>query len=253
MTGSLRANAAVRTDRGNVRTLNEDNYCDRSNIGLWAVADGMGGHRHGDRASATIVTMLNNVEPDDFEPFLSRTAEAIYAANSKIYRDGSALGGHSGSTVVVLLLVGNRFALLWAGDSRAYLLRGGELFQLTTDHTQVQEMVDAGTLTVDQARNHPMGHVLVRAVGVDETLELDAITDEAVSGDLFLLCSDGLTGMMSDPEIATVMGSGTPQAMTEALVNECIARGAPDNVTVCVVEISETTLLAVNTAEGADQ
>ena len=150
-----------------------------------------------------------------------------------------------GSTVVALLVQDRRFAVLWAGDSRIYLRRDRSLHQLTRDHTQVQDMVDAGLLSPEEAKEHPMKHVLARAVGVQPRLELDAIVDEADVGDMFLLCSDGLTGQVSDDEIVTTMNGRQPQAVCAALVELCLERGAPDNVTTVAVACEEITRISL--------
>ena len=151
-----------------------------------------------------------------------------------------------GSTVVTLFVRGDRFALLWVGDSRAYLLRRGELHPLSRDHSQVQEMVDRGLISPEQARTHPRGHVLARAVGVAERLEIDAFVDTVVSGDMFLLCSDGLTGLIEDAELAVVLGAGAGrQVAVERLVALALERGAPDNVTVLIVTAQEGTALSL--------
>jgi serine/threonine-protein phosphatase Stp1 len=147
---------------------------------------------------------------------------------------------------VALLLRDRRFVVLWAGDSRCYLLRGGELYQLTVDHSQVQDMVTSGRLTPEEAENHPMSHVLSRAVGVAPRLELDAVSDEAKVGDVFLVCSDGLTRTIPDAELATILAQGNPAAAADELVKICLDRGAPDNVSVVVVNCDETTLLALS-------
>jgi serine/threonine protein phosphatase PrpC len=248
---ALRVTGTALTDKGCVRALNEDSFCERPDIGLWAVADGMGGHEHGERASAAIVAALALAPPEgDFDKQISAVADAIHRANRQIYDEGTASGGQMGSTVVALLVANGRFAVGWAGDSPAFLLRGGYLHRLSTDHTQVQEMLDRGLLTAEEAKNHPLGHVLARAVGVRETLELDVIVDEVQAGDMFLLSSDGLTGVVDDAEIAAMMRPGDLRGTAAALVELCLQRGAPDNVTVCAVEVNEATVLAL--AENAN-
>lgn len=252
MTAILRAEGAAHTDKGCVRAINEDNYSSRPELALWAVADGMGGHKYGDRASSDIVAELNSVVADaDLEKLMEQTARAIFSANAKIFEFGATEGTQSGSTVVALLISDRRFGLLWAGDSRAYVLRKGELIQLSVDHTQVQEMIDAGDLTPADAVDHPMGHILVRAVGAEKTIALDAIIDDIAAGDVFLLCSDGLTEVISDSEITGFLSHGTAASIADALIAESIDRGAPDNVTVCVVNISDQTRLNLGETESA--
>lgn len=228
--------ATSRSHEGRVRTNNEDAYCDRTGDGLWAVADGMGGHEFGERASAAIVAELNRpMLPDSLEEACETVSEAIHRANAAIWQDTQAAGIQSGSTVVSLIIRGTRFAVLWVGDSRAYLLRDGTLHMLSRDHTQVQEMVDRGLLTEAEAEDHPMGHVLARAVGVRSDLEVDAIIDEVVPGDVFLLCSDGLSGVLSDAEISDILRLADCHDSVERLIARTLERGAPDNVTTIVV------------------
>ena len=152
-----------------------------------------------------------------------------------------------GATVVALVVRGDEFAVLWAGDSRAYLHRDGQLIQLTRDHTQVQEMIDRGLLDPADAEDHPMKHVLSRAVGVQDSLAIDAVRDRAQTQDLFLLCSDGLYGVVGEAEIARIL-SERGIAAADALVEASLAGGAPDNVTVSLVGLSEPTLLILNGA-----
>jgi serine/threonine protein phosphatase PrpC len=241
---TLRIQDAGATHVGKVRGVNEDAILLRSREGLWAVADGMGGHAHGQWASQAIVAALEEADGDDFDAHVAAAAAALHDANARIWAEGEARGESMGSTVAALLVHGTRFAVFWAGDSRCYLLRDKTIHRLTTDHSQVQEMVEAGQLTPDEAEDHPMAHVLSRAVGVRPELELDAVADEARAGDVFLLCSDGLTRLVSDDELAEWLGASSPAAIAEHLVTISLARGAPDNVSVVVVDCDETTLLA---------
>jgi serine/threonine protein phosphatase PrpC len=237
--------ATARSHEGRVRTNNEDAYCDRTGDGLWAVADGMGGHEFGERASAAIVDALNAaVLPDDLQDTCEQVSQAIHRANASIWQETQAAGIQSGSTVVSLVIRGDQFAVLWVGDSRAYLLRDGALFQLSRDHTQVQEMVDRGLLTEAEAEGHPMGHVLARAVGVRDELEVDAIIDEIAPGDIFLLCSDGLSGVLNDHEIAALLRLADSRDSVDRLITKTLERGAPDNVTTIVVATREPTLVS---------
>jgi serine/threonine protein phosphatase PrpC len=156
-------------------------------------------------------------------------------------------GKQMGSTVVSLVIRGPEFIVLWAGDSRAYLYRQGQLIQLTRDHTQVEAMMERGLLTPEEAADHPMKHVLARAVGVQETLEIDGVRDRIESRDIFVLCSDGLSGVVSDAEIAAMLAEHG-HAAGDLLVAACLERGAPDNVTVTLVAANEPTLLVLNGA-----
>ena len=242
---SLRVHDASLTHEGKVRTVNEDAVLADARAGLWAVADGMGGHANGQWAAQAVVAALGQAAAGDFDARARAVSDALHAANARIWEQGRTIGKSMGSTVTALLLQGARFAVFWAGDSRCYLLRGGTIYRLTTDHSQVQELVNAGRLTPEEAENHPMAHVLSRAVGVQPELELEAVTDQAQAGDVFLLCSDGLTRMAPDAELAAVLNGKSPRAAAEQLVALCLERGAPDNVSVVVVGCDETTLLAL--------
>lgn len=230
---------AARTDTGLVRASNEDAFLARPADGLWAVADGMGGHEDGDWASAAIVRAIADARVSgDFEADCAAVARSIHAANDAIHRRADAQGLRMGSTVVALLLGDGSFAAFWAGDSRAYRLRDGELAQLTTDHTQVQAKVARGLMTAAEARSHPMAHILARAVGAEATLDLSSVRGEARPGDTFLLCSDGLHGPAPEEEIVSTLTRAAPARACDALVALSHARGAPDNVTVVVVAVA---------------
>jgi serine/threonine protein phosphatase PrpC len=210
----------------------------------------MGGHVNGAWASKAVADHLKSVElSGDFDADSLRVADSIHAANAQVHSESQAVGKPMGSTAAVLLLREERFAVLWAGDSRAYLLRDGALYRLTRDHTQVQEMVDRGLLTPEEAAHHPMSHVITRAVGVQSVLEVDAIADAPMAGDVFLLCSDGLYGVVADEEIAHHLGANRPGQACQQLVELCLERGAPDNVTVVAVACDQTTLLTLQPAK----
>lgn len=248
MIPQLRLDWQAETHEGRVREHNEDSLFADSAIGVWAVADGMGGHERGEWASAKVVDALGDlVEGDRFDRLVEGTTNAIYVANAAIHAESKTIGHSMGTTVVALVLKDDRFAVIWAGDSRAYIMRQGALHQLTRDHTRVQELIDRGLLTPEQAEGHPMGHVLSRAVGVMTDLELDAVVDQWQAGDVFLLCSDGLYGVVGDDEIAATLQTGEIDDVAPRLIETCLARGAPDNVTVVLVKASEATVLSLGT------
>ena len=247
MSGIGRIEHAALSHEGRVRTNNEDAFCVRSDEGLFLVADGMGGHENGEWASAAIAEAFRTVAlPADFDAASQAVAAALHRANATIHAEAESRGLQMGSTAVALLVRDGRFAVLWVGDSRAYLRRDGQLFQLSHDHTQVQEMIDRGLLMPEDAEGHPMSHVLARAMGVREHVEVDVIADEVESGDVFLLCSDGLTARVEDAEIAAVLGDGDADSRVRRLVELTLERGAPDNVTVISVGVPQTTLLNLN-------
>jgi serine/threonine protein phosphatase PrpC len=227
---------AACTDVGLVRSANEDAFVRRTTERLWAVADGMGGHQGGAWSSDVIARALGEtLLTGDFEPDCAAVAASLHEANRLIYARASDSGLRMGSTVVTLLLDDERFAVSWVGDSRAYRLRSGALAQLTTDHTQVQSRVERGLLSSDEARAHPMAHVLTRAVGVEPALDVEGARGRVEPGDVFLLCSDGLHGIVVDAEIAGALGRQGPAGACAELLALCHARGAPDNVTMIAV------------------
>lgn len=239
---ALRHATGASTHQGQVRDHNEDGWFASEEQGLWAVADGMGGHENGEWASGVVVTNLGKLQlVGEFENCCEQISAAIYQANAEIQREASASGRQMGTTAVVLFVRESRFAVLWVGDSRAYLLRAGELHQISKDHTQVQEMVDLGMLSDADAHVHPMRHVLARAVGVAENVEVDVVVDDVEPGDTFLLASDGLHCCVSDDTIARMLAGSALDAVSCDLVNEALDHGAPDNVTVVAVRFREAT------------
>jgi len=224
------------TDTGRKRSANEDSMLLRDDANLWIVADGMGGHHAGAWASDRIRQSLAGLElTDDFDLNFSRIDAAVHEANEAIVAESNRVGAVMGSTVAILHCCGSKFAILWVGDSRVYLRRNGELYRLTTDHSEVQEMVEAGLISDEQAAVHPRRSVLTRAVGASPVLRLDAIVDEVDSGDAFLLCSDGLSGLVSDIEIEQSMAGTSPTEITGGLLRLALERGGKDNVTVISV------------------
>lgn len=236
---------AAATHAGCVRSENEDSYSSSSQSGVWLVADGMGGHLHGSFASAAIVGAVGQADyPDDFAGACEAVTAALERANADILAEAAKAGGQIGSTFVALVLRDRRYGVLWTGDSRAYVYRGDRLTRLTHDHTQVDDMLERGLITPDEARNHPMRHVLSRAVGVVEDLDIETAEGSVATRDLFILCSDGLHGVLDDDEIAGILGAKGYGAC-EDLIAACLERGAPDNVTVLLVAANEPTLLAL--------
>lgn len=244
MIATLRFKTTAVTHPGLVRSANEDSHLAREEVGVWVVADGMGGHANGQWASTAVVGAVGSaVMQNNFDADVANIADAIQQANGLIFATSEEQGARMGSTTVALYLCGDQFACIWAGDSRIYLLREGVLHQLTRDHTQVTEMVDRGLLTPEEAAHHPMSHVLSRAVGVQDVLELDAVSDTAQPRDVFLLCSDGLSGVVSDAEIAERLSAFSCDVACSRLLELVLARGAPDNVTMIAVACEQTTTL----------
>lgn len=221
--------SASSTDVGRARSNNEDSYVDRAAVGVWAVADGMGGHSHGEVASRMICDALTDFSPDGtFEEAVDAAARRVRDVNDHLIR--SSLNAdpseRSGSTVVILLMRGARSAVLWAGDSRVYRLRGGVLEQLTRDHSLAEL---EGTAPNESS-------VITRAVGVEPDLVLDVHRDGVLPDDRFLLCSDGLTRVLSPDAIAGGVKTPDLEKAVAGLIQATLDAGAPDNVTVVIAE-----------------
>jgi serine/threonine protein phosphatase PrpC len=234
----LAIDSAAATHCGLVRPVNEDAILDRAQIGLWAVADGVGGADAGDRASQSIIASLSHLPAaaDGFE-LLERTRQSLLEVNARLCREAHCAnsGRAIASTVVCLLISCDRFYCLWAGDSRLYRLRAGQLEQISRDHSEVQSLVEYGLITAEEARHHPGANRITRAVGADYVLELECADGEVQPGDLFLLCSDGLTKVVDDAEIAEVLGRLAPAETIECLISTTLDRGAPDNVSIAAI------------------
>jgi protein phosphatase len=231
--------SAGRSHPGRVRDHNEDHWLARDDRGLWAVSDGMGGHEAGDVASAEIVRRLGLVDGHDggaealARDVVGRIEEADAALRAYAADRGAA-------TVVCLVAVGVHGLAVWCGDSRLYRLREGEpMTRLTRDHTLVQDLVEQGHLDEAEAERHPQAHVLTRAVGAAPALELDFRTLSLRRGDRFPLCSDGLTRVVPEAEIEAVAADRAtpPERVCATLEARTLERGAPDNVTVLVVDL----------------
>jgi protein phosphatase len=224
------------SDRGRVRDINEDNWYADESCGVWLVADGMGGHTNGKLASFKIVESARSVGHAVSAPdLLSRFTDRMFRANDELLafsasRDNMVLG----STMVSVLIFGSHFACVWAGDSRAYLVRGGDMHQVSRDHTEVQDLLDRGVINAEQANSWPRRNVITRAVGVFSDLELETIHGQVMDGDRFVLCSDGLTGHVNDEEIHEIVARHGSQEACNRLVDLTLERGAKDNVTVVV-------------------
>ncbi|HEX7037772.1 MAG TPA: protein phosphatase 2C domain-containing protein [Pseudomonadales bacterium] len=232
--------SAGRTELGKVRKLNEDALLQRPDRGLWAVADGMGGHAAGDFASASVVSALGGIrEGLPLEPLIAEARQQLERINGELLVEGRQRRARIiGSTVVVLVAAGHEGAVLWAGDSRLYRWRGRRLERLTDDHSRIQELIASGRLDADQAEQHPEANVITRAVGVAETLELSNRRFPIRDGDTFLLCSDGLTRYVSDRAIASALRDPTCQGACDRLIEAALKSPARDNITVVVTRAS---------------
>ena len=227
------------THVGLVRSHNEDAFLERPDLGLWAVADGMGGMTAGEVASQAVVAALDGIRgPLDASAMLAEVRGRLAAVNTQLLDLAARRGPDTtiGCTVAGLILHSGYFACFWAGDSRIYRFRGGELDQLTRDHSLVQDMVDAGVLAAEDAEKHPHASVIQRAVGVDPELELQWGHARVEPGDIFLICSDGLTRMVPDGLLAQAMGRGPIEGVCPDLLSMTLERGARDNVTIVLVD-----------------
>lgn len=238
---SLHWSSASRTHVGMVRKLNEDACVELSDRGLWAVADGMGGHAAGDFASQSIVSTLSKLpQPASLGAAVESVTGAMQSVNATLAGEARRRQVQViGSTVVALLAHDHHGVVVWAGDSRAYRLRNAELDQLTRDHSQVEELVAQGRITREQAEHYPGSNVITRAVGVMDHLELDSSMFKVEEGDVFLLCSDGLYNEVGEAEMRQALAVGDCQYACDLLVERALAHGARDNVTVVVVRVQD--------------
>jgi serine/threonine protein phosphatase PrpC len=224
---------------GKTRQINEDRVLALPQIGIFAVADGMGGHYGGDYASQYVIDRLADTaaSPQRLANGAEALEDAVQDANLHLWNRGQENNQIIGSTVAILLAHGNFCFVLWAGDSRIYRLRARTLRQLTTDHTQAELLVAEGLMTRADALRHPTGARLTRAVGAAATLYLEADLHALHKGDRYLLCSDGLNKHLTDREIEDLLSLGTPDDAAQTLVDLAMERGGKDNITVAVVDI----------------
>lgn len=229
--------SAGATHVGAVRKVNEDSWLGLPDQGLWMVADGVGGAAAGDWASQqTVGAFVDFTCPAEPPAALAAVRAALDHANATLRARLKRGERAAASTVVVLLAFGWHYTCLWAGDSRAYLRRDGRLVQITRDHSEVQELVDGGHLTQHEALKHPRANVITRAVGGAEALVVDRVAGRIAPGDHFLLCTDGLSKMVEEAEIAAMMAMFDDDAeLCGALIERAVALGGEDNVTVVSV------------------
>jgi len=230
--------SAARTHVGTIRRRNEDAVLDRAEIGMWAVADGAGGHLRGDYASGRIIAALREVDPGLSGPQLVDDVKARLASVNRELRARAVTIGPKaviGSTLAMLLIRDGQSCCLWAGDSRCYRMRAGELRQLSRDQSHVQNLVDRGEIAPEAAATHPLGHIVTNLVGASEELVLEERRDGLEPGDILLLCSDGLSGTIPDAEIATILHNSPVMVAADRLIERALVRGARDNVSAVVI------------------
>jgi serine/threonine protein phosphatase PrpC len=253
----LHIQAGARTDLGRVRKNNEDCFAIEPSLQLYVLSDGMGGEAHGEVASnlavQTILTHCRQAENSRATPSFgesstdvsertNRLSSAVHLANRKVFETAASNREQKGmgATIVAAWIDGQRLSIAHVGDSRAYLLRAGSMEQLTADHSLVAEKVRVGILTPQEADASEMQSVLTRAVGTNNTVEVDTDEQVLLVGDIVLLCSDGLTRMVTDPEIAsTLLTSRSAQEAAERLVDLANDNGGVDNVSAIVLRVEE--------------
>jgi len=251
----MRLEATARTDTGPVRENNEDNFLVDLDSGLFVVADGMGGHAAGEVASSIAVETVGEVLLEEIDPDETRISVDVSTGDARIRErlrytmnqaslrirkeamsDSAQMG--MGTTLVALLIEDGKAHLGHVGDSRAYRLRGGQLTLLTKDHTVVQQEVDAGRLTPELARIVPHKNILTQSVGYHGPVEPDTMSESVEPGDIYMLCSDGLTDPLDDDQLLQIMSGVPVDDLAELLVMKALEHGTEDNVTVVVVGVN---------------
>ncbi len=246
----MRWHAAAKTDRGRKRSSNEDAFSLKADLGFFALADGMGGHAAGEVASQMAVDRITEeylaagsdaLKAEELETTLvagTQKANAAIFARSERELDKAGMG--TTLTTLALAPAERAYRVAHVGDSRAYRLRADTLVQLTTDHTWVQQQVQLGRLSPNLARRHPFANIVTRALGIKDDVDVDVVRGELQPGDVFLLCSDGLTGMLTDGDIGELLASSpTPEQAVAALVEAANTAGGYDNITAMVVALQE--------------
>jgi len=229
--------SVAKTDIGTIRKVNEDGFLDTPQVGMWCVADGMGGHAKGDVASQLIVDSLKDLANTNSYPLgTHQIKHVLQRVNAQLVDMASSQQAVIGSTVVTLIFDLQFAHCIWAGDSRIYRLRNNKLTRLTQDHSQVEEMVQQGLLTPEEAERHPNANVITRAVGANEELDLDVVSDVRLEGDKYFLCSDGLNKVVSDTEIEQMLLNTPLDSIASLLIHTSLERNARDNVTVVIVD-----------------
>lgn len=229
----------AQTHVGLKRKVNEDAILALPEHDIWLVSDGMGGHQAGDFASSLIVDAVAML-PTGLDPAakMHGLRDRIQEAHRAIQAEAQARGGATiGATVVALILANGHFLCLWAGDSRAYRLRNGEIELLTNDHSAVADLVLAGKMSWDEADQHPHANAITRAVGVGDALDLDKVRGEIEAGDRFLICSDGLTKYASFPILQEVLATAPLATVGDRLLQIALDGGGADNISHIIVDV----------------
>lgn len=227
------------TNVGMVREINEDSIISNQNVGLWAVADGMGGYEAGNVASNMIVQALGEInKKSNLSAMVNEIEDNLLDVNHRIleYAEIMLEGRTLGSTVVCMLLMGQVGVCLWVGDSRLYRLRNNELLQISRDHSQVEELLQQGLIREDEVENHPESNVITRAIGTNEELYVDMCVFSAQVGDSYLLCSDGLYNSVKQEDIIKQLANPNSDDAVKQLIVNSLENGAADNVSIIIVK-----------------
>jgi protein phosphatase len=239
--GPIRWTSASQSHTGLIREVNEDACLEQPECGLWAVADGMGGHALGEFASRLAIrSLIDMPAAQSLEQHVGHAQERLQGANRRL-RSEAALRDVPiiGTTIVALLASGRRAACLWAGDSRIYLCRAGRLRLLTRDHSQIEAVRSRRPQNSDDTLLRPPANLITRALGAADTLEIDVATVEVADGDVFLLCSDGLSNEVSELAIEQALLPGNCRQASQALLEMALQRGGHDNITAVVVRADD--------------
>lgn len=224
---------------GNVREVNEDSVLSLPELHLWVVADGMGGYEAGNVASQMVVQALQDINGDlSLNQMVDSVEDGLIAVNQRIleYSEMMLDGRMLGSTVVSLAIKGRVGICLWAGDSRLYRFRSKQLVQLSRDHSEVEEQIQLGQITVEEAENHPESNVITRAIGAGPEIYIDINAFSTQIGDIFLLCTDGLYNMVSKDQMSQVLQESPIEQAVENLIQLALEHGADDNVSVILIK-----------------
>ena len=240
----IKTTACCSTDPGLVRSNNEDGCLVNKQAGYYLVADGMGGAAAGEKASALFLKIVAGKLSKELTPTHRSMPKLLrncfHAANTAILSHAAEVPSHSGMgcTAELLILHHNTFVLGHVGDSRTYRLRNGKLQRLTTDHTFIQEQLNRDLISQQQARNHPMRNLITRVIGSNEELEVDIVDGSILPGDIFLLCTDGLTDMVEEEQLPDILSSDAPlQTRSDMLIDQAKEAGGKDNITVVLIEL----------------
>lgn len=233
----------ARTHVGKVRKVNEDSVLDHGDAGIWVVADGMGGHAAGDVASQSIVENLAKIKSSaDANELVLAAENALIDVNESLIQQALERTDRQtmGSTVAIMIAFADKCFTLWAGDSRVYRVRNGELKRITCDHSKVQDLVDEGLITEEEAERHPEANVITRAIGASRNLYIDLDMHDVKAGDRYMVCSDGLYKEVSESEFPELITQGSPEEACNSLVDLTLERGSRDNVSVIVIQADST-------------